>query len=111
MPKIGQFTREKKGFSGRIHTLFLDTELVMLPAISIEADDPSDYRLLIGGEDGPEIGAGWKRSNARGDAFIALVIDDPALPHPIRANLFQNRIDKTSWSLHWDRPRDRAEKD
>ncbi|MGJ4859598.1 DUF736 domain-containing protein [Labrys sp. La1] len=111
MAQIGQFTREKKGFFGRIHTLFLNAELVLLPAISIEADNPSDYRLHVGGEDGPEIGAGWKRSSERGGAFISLLIDDPALPHPIRANLFQNGIDKTSWSLHWDRPRDRVERD
>lgn len=111
MPKIGQFTREKKGFSGRIHTLFLNTELVLLPAESNEAENTPDYRLHVGGEDGPEIGAGWQRTSEKAGAFISLLIDDPVLPQPIRANLFQNGDDKTAWSLHWSRPRDRAEKD
>lgn len=111
MAQIGQFTREKKGFFGRIHTLLLDTELVLLPAESNEAENTPDYRLHVGGEDGPEIGAGWKRTSEKAGAFLSLVIDDPVLPQPIRANLFQNGDDKTSWSLHWNRLRDRAEKD
>ncbi|MFC2254055.1 DUF736 domain-containing protein [Labrys portucalensis] len=111
MSQIGQFTREKKGFAGRIHTLFLNTELAILPAEPNEAENTPDYRLHVGGDDGPEIGAGWKRTSEKAGAFISLIIDDPALPQPIRANLFQAGGDKTSWSLHWSRPRDRAEKD
>ncbi len=111
MTQIGQFTREKKGFFGRIHTLFLNAELVLLPAEPNEAENAPDYRLHAGGEDGPEIGAGWKRTGEKAGAFISLVIDDPALAQPVRANLFQNGDDKTSWSLHWNRPRERGDKD
>ncbi|MDT3382420.1 DUF736 domain-containing protein [Labrys neptuniae] len=111
MAQIGQFTREKKGFFGRIHTLFLNAELVLLPAEPNEAENTPDYRLHVGGEEGPEIGAGWKRTSEKAGLYIAVSIDDPVLPQPIRANLFQNGDDKTAWSLHWNRPRDRAEKD
>jgi len=40
-----------------------------------------------------------------------VLLDDPALPQPIRANLFQNSSDKASWSLHWSRPKQRDERD
>ncbi|OCC05398.1 hypothetical protein BA190_08180 [Labrys sp. WJW] len=111
MTQIGQFTREKKGFFGRIHTLLVDTALAILPTELSDAENAPDYRLHVGGEEGPEVGAGWKRSSDKAGAYIAVSIDDPALPQPIRANLFQNGNDKTSWSLHWNRQRDRVERD
>ena len=40
-----------------------------------------------------------------------VLLDDPALPQPIRANLFQSGDDKTAWSLHWNRPKPRGEQD
>ena len=41
----------------------------------------------------------------------ALVIDDPGLAQPIRANLFRDDDAGNAWSLHWSRQRDRGEKD
>lgn len=111
MPLIGQFIREKHGFFGRIQTFCLNAEIVILAAEPNEAENAPDYRLHIGGEDGPEVGAGWKRSSDKAGIYIAVSIDDPVLPQPIRANLFQNGNDKSSWSLHWNRQRDPSEKD
>ena len=111
MSQIGAFTRETSGFVGRIHTLTLFREVTVVPDEPSKAENAPDYRIHHGGDDGPEIGAGWKRSSDKAGDFVSIQLDDPTFPQPIRANLFQNGDDKTSWSLHWSRPRDRAEKD
>ena len=111
MSQIGQFTRDKSGFAGRIHTLFISTtnSSSFRPRPS-DAENAPDYRVHIDDDDGPEIGAGWKRIGERAGEYIALVIDDPTLPQPIRANLFRDD-DKSAWSLHWSRPPKRGEQD
>ena len=111
MPQIGEFLRNQTGYSGRIQTLSLDLEIVIVEAEVSDTENTPDYRVHAGGEDGPEIGAGWKRTGEKAGEFVSLQLDDPAFAQPIRANLFQNGNDRKSWSLHWSRPRDRAEKD
>jgi uncharacterized protein (DUF736 family) len=111
MTQIGEFTKQKAGYSGRIRTVSLDIEVAIVAAEPSDTENAPDYRLHADGEDGPEIGAGWKRSSDKAGEFVSIQLDDPTFPQPIRANLFQNGDDKTSWSLHWSRPRDRSEKD
>ena len=115
MPQIGQFTRKDSGFTGRIETFTLFHDIAIVPADPSDAENAPDYRVHDrddGVEDlGPEIGAGWKRTGERAGEYIALMIDDPALPQPIRANLFRDDDTGNAWSLHWSRPRDRGEKD
>ena len=66
MPQIGQFTREQSGFTGRIETLTLFRDIVLVPAEPSDAENAPDYRIHAsddgGAEPGPEIGAGWKRT-------------------------------------------------
>ena len=116
MSQIGTFTRELSGFVGRIHTLTLYREVIVVPTELSETENAPDYRIHHGGDDGkaeagPEIGAGWKRTGERAGEYVAVLIDDPALPQPIRANLFRDDDAGNAWSLHWSRPRDRAGKD
>jgi len=111
MPQIGQFTRENSGFVGRIHTFTVDREVTVVPAEPSDAENAPDYRLHLGEEDGPEVGAGWKRSSEKAGNFVSLLIDDPVFMQPIRANLFQSADDKTVWTLHWNRPSKRSERD
>lgn len=111
MTQIGEFTRERTGYSGRIHTLSLDLDVAIVSAKASETENAPEYRVHVGNEDGPEIGVGWKRSSERAGEFLTILLDDPTFLQPIRANLFQNGSDKTSWSLHWSRPRERGEKD
>ena len=111
MPQIGQFTRETSGFTGRIRTLALDTNFTIVSADASDAENAPDYRVHLGDEDGPEVGAGWKRTGERAGEYIALLIDDPALPQPIRANLFRDDDAGSSWSLHWSRPKPREDRD
>lgn len=111
MAQIGQFIAGNSGFVGRVHTLTIYRELAIVPAEQSDAENAPDYRIHHGAEDGPEIGAGWKRTGERAGDYVSLLIDDPALAQPIRANLFQNGDDKASWSLHWNRPPKRGERD
>jgi uncharacterized protein (DUF736 family) len=110
MPQIGSFTRTQTGFAGSVHTLTLSADLVLVPAEQSDTENAPDYRLHWGDGDGPEIGAGWKRTGERAGDYISLILDDPALPQPIRANLFRDNADGSSWSLHWNRPAKASEK-
>lgn len=111
MPQIGQFTREETGFIGRVVTLSFDSALVLVPAENADAENAPDYRVHLDDADGPEIGAAWKRTGEKAGEYLSVLLDDPALPQPIRTNLFRNGSDATSWSLHWNRFKPRDERD
>lgn len=111
MAQIGHFNRTKNGYAGRVRTLFLDAELVLVPAEHSDVENAPDYRVHLQDGDGPELGAGWKRTGEKAGDYVSLLIDDPALAQPIRANLFQSGDDKSVWSLNWNRPQKRGERD
>ena len=110
MAQIGQFTRTKSGYAGHVRTLLLDIKLAFVPINNADAENAPDYRIL-GAEDGPEIGAGWKHTGERAGAYISVALDDPSLAQPIRARLFQADEDGRDWGLHWTRPKKREEQD
>ncbi|SFU22467.1 DUF736 domain-containing protein [Mesorhizobium sp. YR577] len=111
MPQIGEFTGDKSGFIGRIHTLTVRCELAIVPAEPSDAENAPDYRVHQGKDgNGPEIGAAWIRTGEKAGEYLSLLLDDPAFPQPIRTRLFQNGADVTSWSLHWTRPQKRGER-
>ena len=102
MTCIGTFTTTRDGFCGRLHTLTIDRALTIIPAEHIEAENAPDYRILAGEDDAAvEIGAGWKRTGDKAGAYVAVLIDDPALAQPLRANLF--RTDRAEHVLMWSR--------
>ncbi|GGZ32576.1 DUF736 domain-containing protein [Asticcacaulis endophyticus] len=109
MTQIGHFTRIRGLFSGRIKTLTLDAHIVLLPINQTDAANVPDYRIHLGDGDGPEIGAGWRRTGERAGDFISINIDDPLFSAPIRANLFQQEHDKKVWVLNWNRHAKRDE--
>ena len=115
MPQIGTFTRDEAGFVGHLTTLMMAQDVLIVTAEPSETDNTPQYRVHIvdgeTGEPGAEIGAAWRRTGERAGEYLALVIDDPALPQPIRANLFRDDDAGNTWSLHWSRQRDRGEKD
>ncbi|HRO01303.1 MAG TPA: DUF736 domain-containing protein [Nitrobacter sp.] len=111
MPQIGQFTRTPTGYSGQLRTLSLDLELTFVPTDNLEAGNAPAYRIHLGDEDGPEVGAGWKHSGERAGPFISVLLDDPVLQQPIRARLFQSDEDGRDWGLHWSRAKKRDEQD
>ena len=113
MAQIGTFKRTKTGISGRIRTLALDAELVLIPVDKRDAENAPDYRIHLGDVDGsevgPEVGAGWKRTGEKAGDYISLQLDDPSFRQPIRANLFQANEAGTAFTLLWSRPPRRNE--
>jgi uncharacterized protein (DUF736 family) len=113
MARIGIFKRTKVGISGRIRTLALDVELVLIPVGNQDAGNAPDYRIHLGdvsgSEVGPEVGAGWKRTGEKAGEYISLLVDDPSFRQPIRANLFQADDEGTEFDLLWSRPPRRPE--
>jgi uncharacterized protein (DUF736 family) len=111
MAQIGSFRRTEFGYSGRIRTLSLNVELILIPVDNTEAENAPNYRIHLGDEQGPEIGAGWKRTGEKAGDYVSLQLDDPTFTRPIRANLFQSGDDKSVWSLLWNRPPKRGERE
>lgn len=110
MTCIGIFTATPEGFEGRLQTLSLDTALSIVPAGPSEADHAPDYRIMAGeGDTAFEVGAGWKRVGDKAGAYVAVLIEDPALAQPLRANLFQS--DPGTHVLMWSWPSRREAKD
>ena len=113
MAQIGTFKRTKAGISGRIRTLALDAELILVPVDKRDAENAPDYRIHLGDDDGAEVGlevgAGWKRTGEKAGDYISLQLDDPSFGQPIRANLFQADDEGTAFALQWNRPPRRNE--
>ena len=113
MAQIGTFKRTKAGISGRIRTLALDAELILVPVDKRDAENAPDYRIHLGDADGsevgPEVGAGWKRTGEKAGEYVSLQLDDPTFARPIRANLFQADDTGTAFDLLWNRPPRRNE--
>ena len=107
MTQIGQFTRGPTGYSGYLRTLSLDLELTFVPLDASESENAPAYRIHLGDEDGPEVGAGWKHSGERAGTFISVLLDGPVFPQPIRARLFRSDEEGRDWGLHWSRPKKR----
>ena len=111
MTQIGHLTRTKSGYTGRIHTLTLDRELTLVPAESSDTENAPDYRIHGGDGSGPEVGAAWKRTGEKAGDYLSLQFDDPTFDRPIRANLFQFDAETDTWTLQWNRPPKRGDKD
>ena len=110
MTCIGTFTARPDGFEGRLQTLTIDSALTIVPAEPGDAENAPDYRIMAGeGDTAFEVGAGWKRVGDKAGAYVAVLIDDPALMQPLRANLFQS--DARTHVLMWSRPSRREAKD
>jgi len=111
MPQLGTFTREAKGYFGHVKTLTLDIELTFIPTDDSDTPNGPDFRIHLGGNDeGPEVGAGWKRTGDKAGDYVSIVIDDPTFPQPVRANLFQSDPKGKSFHLLWTRSSKPAER-
>ena len=110
MAQIGEFTRTTTGFFGHIRTLALEADLCLVPIESRGAENAPDYRVHLGDEHGPEIGAGWKRTGDNAGDYVSLQLDGPTLRQPIRANLFQASDAQSTFYLLWNRPPRRDER-
>src|SRR3546814_2967218 len=62
----------KTGYSGRIRTLSLDIAVAIVTAEASETENAPDCRVHAESEEGPEIGAGWKRSSDKAGDFVSI---------------------------------------
>lgn len=112
MAHIGHFTRTSDGYRGRVKTLTLDAELTLVPAEASDTENAPDFRAHIGSdEQALEVGAGWKRTGEKAGNYVSVLLDDPALPHPIHANLFHSVNEDGAYLLTWNRPPKRREQE
>lgn len=110
MTNIGEFHVRGDGFAGRLETLAIGAALTIVPAARSDTRNAPDYRVHAGEHgDGPEVGAGWKRTGRKAGDYVAVVIDDPLFPKPIRANLFRPTIEGQPHLLFWQRNQRRRE--
>ena len=99
MAHLGHFTRTETGFEGRFHALGIDEPLTFVPAEPLETENAPQYRILLGDQDGLDIGAGWSHVGEKAGEFVSVEIYSPLFGW-LRANLFRDGDDDTAWSLH-----------
>ena len=101
--RIGYFVKGDGGYAGHLHTLSLEIELALVEVDKSDNESGPDFRVIAGSDDeAREIGAGWKHVGEKAGDYVALQIDDPLFPNPLRANLFQG--DGNGHHLVWSRP-------
>lgn len=110
---IGNFSYDKKAdtYSGDITTLtFHRNDVQFRPVKKSEGKEPQ-YRIIAQTRLGAvEFGAAWKRTSEKGQDFLSVAIDDPALPGALNAALFAAEDGKSA-TLVWSRPKRKAAED
>ena len=100
MADLGSFTRTEIGFTGRFEALGIDAPLTFVPAKPSEAENAPAYRILLGDENGRDVGAGWSHVGERAGEFVSVDLYSPLFGGILRANLFRDPDDETVWGLH-----------
>jgi uncharacterized protein (DUF736 family) len=102
--QIGEFSRTRDGYTGRVTTIAHDFEMTIVLADSSDAENAPEFRCHLGADgEGPEIGAAWKHEGERAGPFLKVTLDDPSFIQPIRANLFRSSDDDARHHLVWNR--------
>jgi uncharacterized protein (DUF736 family) len=107
---IGTFKKDAQadGYTGHITTLTFQRNQVQLVANEKGSDKEPDYRVVGNNGSGTvEFGAAWRRTSEKGQEFLSVSIDDPALPGALNAALFDAEHGDTA-SLVWTRPKAKA---
>jgi uncharacterized protein (DUF736 family) len=83
---------------------FIDYPVHILPPKHDKAGGP-DFIVTAKGIEGPlDYGAAWWRQDAEnGERYLAITLDSPAWPGPIRARLLSNHDEEHTFSLIWHR--------
>ena len=107
---IGNFKHDAKAdtYSGEITTLTFHRSNVQLRPVEKSGDKEPDYRITGTTAFGSvEFGAAWKRKSEKGQEFLSVSIDDPALGSSLNAALFADDERKAA-VLVWNRPKKKA---
>ena len=104
MSVIGIFTPTKDGgWAGTIRTLTIDVKARFVPNDNQDRARAPAFRIFAGRS---ELGAAW-RERTSGDNprdYLSVRLDDPSLPEPISAAMFEG-VDGTDAQLFWNRRR------
>jgi uncharacterized protein (DUF736 family) len=102
MAVIGKFTPGTNGgWIGTIRTLTIDVKVRLVPNDNQDNERAPAFRVFAGGS---ELGAAW-RERSSGDNprdYLNVRLDDPSLPGPISAALFESADGKEA-QLLWNR--------
>jgi uncharacterized protein (DUF736 family) len=104
MTVIGTFVPAKDGgWIGGIHTLTIRARLRFVPNDNRENDNAPAFRVFVGRS---RIGDAWqaRSSGEEPKDYLRVRLDDPSLPEPINAALFQSENDEKA-QLVWNRKR------
>ena len=96
---IGTFTKDSKGFTGKIGTFGFVADVVMAPVQS-SAKGPEFTIQANGGE----IGIAWNKTSREGKEYISVLFKGPLFPKGIWAALFETKTPGT-FNLVWDEPK------
>jgi uncharacterized protein (DUF736 family) len=103
---IGNFTYDTQSdtYAGDVTTLTFHRSNVQLRPVEKSGKDQPDYRVVAQTALGTvEFGAAWKRtSEKKGQDFLSVSIDDPALSGALNAALFAGETAETA-VLVWNR--------
>lgn len=98
-----RFDPAADSYTGEIRTLHIQRERVVLRPLKRLSDREPDYRVVQHGEGGTvELGAAWARKTERGQSYLSVLLDDPALAQPLSVALFPSE-DDTAATLVWTR--------
>ena len=104
MKKIGCFRQDEQEFSGTITLLQTDIKARIVPIRHKGSPRAPDFLILKDGSDNfvGELGSAWqKHSTEHNIPFLDVILDSPALPHPVNAILCEGS--DGLWYLYWDR--------
>ena len=110
---IGNFNHDAKAdtYTGDITTLTFHRDNVQLRPVTKSSEKEPDYRVMAQTALGTvEFGAAWKRKSEKGQNFLSVSIDDPALSGALNAALFPGENGDTA-ALVWNRPKRKAKAD
>ena len=105
MTVIGTFVPSKEGgWIGCIQTLTIKARLRFVPNDNRENENAPAFRVFVGRS---RIGDAWQATSSGEEPrdYLRVRLDDPSLPEPISAALFQSGKGESA-QLVWSRKRD-----
>lgn len=104
MSVIGTFTPAKDGgWTGTIRTLTIDVKARLVPNDNRDNDRAPEFRIFAGRS---ELGAAWREQTSGENPrdYLSVRLDDPGLPEPISAAMFEAADGRTAqlvWTRRW----------
>ena len=102
MATIGSFKKSGSEYVGEIATLNIQVKNVRIVPEVARTNDIAPTHIIYLGKS--TVGAGWAKRSAENRDYLSIKLDDPSLPAPLYANLFENEGGE-GFNLVWSRSR------